>query len=262
MAPIDPRVNFRTSYNQDEIIATMTAYYQFLSRLPYVDPSDIMYPPPGGWPEINQETLGYLGRTDTVIELLRHLPYINTDNHDFLVSLDVHAADYRGKWFKSSVAKKVGSFATPVGATFPPNVIGLTNGKNTGVYLMLDTVDGTITPYEIMGYTYDPTYPPGDPRSWRDQCHDETLRLSDILDRWKQKFATLEWMASPLNGWPYIWWGDDRRQSEETRQREEMREIFRAHGWPNSFRRDECKQALIKWEEERHRRYREAQNGA
>jgi hypothetical protein len=28
---------------------------------------------------------------------------------------------------------------------------------------------------------------------------------------------------------------------------QEIRDIYRQHGWPNSFRRDECREALKQW---------------
>lgn len=29
---------------------------------------------------------------------------------------------------------------------------------------------------------------------------------------------------------------------------EEARAIYRAHGWPDTFRREECRQALLEWD--------------
>jgi hypothetical protein len=52
---------------------------RFLTRIPFIDPEDIMYPPSSGWPNITAERFALLGKTDTVVDLLKHLPYIR--NH-------------------------------------------------------------------------------------------------------------------------------------------------------------------------------------
>lgn len=66
-------------YSHDEVVAAVTDYYHFLTRL-HVDLKDIKTPPPGGWPNITSETLK-LSLTDTAVSLLKHLPYItNEDN--------------------------------------------------------------------------------------------------------------------------------------------------------------------------------------
>jgi hypothetical protein len=63
-------------YDRDETITAVRVYYRFLTDM-YMDESLIKEPPEGGWPNINQEILGPLGKTDEVINLLAHLPYIN-----------------------------------------------------------------------------------------------------------------------------------------------------------------------------------------
>jgi len=42
----------------------------------YLRESDVIEPPEGGWPNITTDSLQDLGKTDEVISLLRHLPYI------------------------------------------------------------------------------------------------------------------------------------------------------------------------------------------
>lgn len=45
-----------------------------------MEPTDILFSPPGEWPHIIQENevLISLNRTDKIIELLRHLPYLDS----------------------------------------------------------------------------------------------------------------------------------------------------------------------------------------
>jgi hypothetical protein len=67
------------SYSREATIAVVREYYRFLTRM-YLKESYVAEPPKGGWPEINRETIGVLGKTDEVISLLRHLPYIVSDD--------------------------------------------------------------------------------------------------------------------------------------------------------------------------------------
>ncbi|KAI1859898.1 uncharacterized protein JN550_011817 [Neoarthrinium moseri] len=69
------------SYSQETTIAAVHYYYQFLTK-PYLPPSSIIEPPEGSWPQITKESIGHLGKTDEVIELLRHLPYIRDDGEN------------------------------------------------------------------------------------------------------------------------------------------------------------------------------------
>jgi hypothetical protein len=66
------------SYSRDETIAAITDYYQFLTKM-YLKESRVIYPPPDGWPNIvncDPKVLETLGKSDEVIGLLAHLPYI------------------------------------------------------------------------------------------------------------------------------------------------------------------------------------------
>lgn len=68
-------------YDRDQVVKAVTDYYEFLTRL-HVEDDDIKWPPPEGWPSITKDRFGPLDKTDKVIELLRHLPYVQNE-HDF-----------------------------------------------------------------------------------------------------------------------------------------------------------------------------------
>ena len=61
------------------IISIMTAYYTFLTSLPYISPSSLHMPPPDkGWPDLDEETLRTRRhRSDKAISLLKHLPCLH-----------------------------------------------------------------------------------------------------------------------------------------------------------------------------------------
>lgn len=62
-------------YSRDECIAAIRDYYTFLTTM-FMDSAFIIEPPQDGWPNITTEATQGLGKTDAVIDLLRHLPYI------------------------------------------------------------------------------------------------------------------------------------------------------------------------------------------
>ncbi|PGH21318.1 hypothetical protein AJ80_03369 [Polytolypa hystricis UAMH7299] len=67
------------TYSHDACIAAFHDCYSFLANM-YLDESVVIEPPEGGWPNITAATKKDLGKTETVISLLRQ-PYIrNTFN--------------------------------------------------------------------------------------------------------------------------------------------------------------------------------------
>lgn len=67
------------TYSRDATIAAVTSYLQFLTKM-YLDEDRILMPPHGGWPEITDEFVKELGKTEEVGDLLRYLPYIKYHN--------------------------------------------------------------------------------------------------------------------------------------------------------------------------------------
>jgi hypothetical protein len=62
-------------YSRDECIATIRDYYEFLAKM-FIDRSCIVEPPQGGWPSITAESMQGMRKTEKVIQLLKHMPYI------------------------------------------------------------------------------------------------------------------------------------------------------------------------------------------
>jgi hypothetical protein len=131
--PPDPRLKI-PSYSRDETIAAVMDYYQFLTKMPFLEPSDILYPPPEGWPQITKERLAK--KSDEVIELLRHLPYVDSRREVWQIMPDSRPCDYVNKHPKDYKPYTPGDFE------FPPWVINLTFGGRYGKSLMFDTTDG------------------------------------------------------------------------------------------------------------------------
>lgn len=67
-------------YDRDSIVAEITSFYKLLSAF-YIPADAIIYPPPDGWPEVTPKNYSFLEKTDAVIDLIRHLPFIQPICH-------------------------------------------------------------------------------------------------------------------------------------------------------------------------------------
>lgn len=65
-------------YNRDVVVRCLTRHYEMLVQMGYMPDSNILRAPPVGWDDtqIDAESLRIMGRNETVISLLRHLPYL------------------------------------------------------------------------------------------------------------------------------------------------------------------------------------------
>lgn len=76
-------------FDRDKVVGLITAHYELLCSMAYIDRSEILYPPSGGWTkhDLDNDVLRITGRSETVIDLLRHLPYIRSGGYgqDFFI---------------------------------------------------------------------------------------------------------------------------------------------------------------------------------
>jgi hypothetical protein len=72
------------TYSQERTVKAITSYYKFLEKTyPHIQTDTVRYPPTGGWPTITKKTLAPLYKTDTVVSLLRHIPYWRHSSGDY-----------------------------------------------------------------------------------------------------------------------------------------------------------------------------------
>jgi hypothetical protein len=82
-------------YSRDDTVAALLGFYRQILKLPYIDESDLITPPASGWNSIDEEALRAQGKTDSVIDLLRHLPYIHAPRRDGpIIAYDTVCTDY------------------------------------------------------------------------------------------------------------------------------------------------------------------------
>ena len=81
-------------YSRDETVKAILAFYQQLTKHPYLDETALKIPPASGWDNIDQEALRAIGKTDTVIDLLRHLPYLDGRSDGYLIAYETVPVDF------------------------------------------------------------------------------------------------------------------------------------------------------------------------
>lgn len=149
MSTLSGNTNLTPTDLQAEVATALQDFYNFLALLPWLDPSDILTPPAGGWPNINEANFAPLHKTDTVIQLLKHIPYLRMGDSDDKNPLvwQTFPCDYQRDYFQK-VQSAIDYWEIPNtserGFEFPEWVVPLTYGKVNGQYIMLDTSDGIV----------------------------------------------------------------------------------------------------------------------
>jgi hypothetical protein len=71
--------------SHDELATIIGDYYKFLVKF-YIPELSLKFPPPGGWPSITPETTEGFPRSPMVIDLLKHLPYIDEEHAGTMIT--------------------------------------------------------------------------------------------------------------------------------------------------------------------------------
>lgn len=84
---------------RDQIAAQLLSYYEFLVTM-YLPEDCLKRPPDGGWPQITAERLEWLGKTDAVVDLLKHIPYISQEGPEYSIFREANCNDHIGTRFE------------------------------------------------------------------------------------------------------------------------------------------------------------------
>ncbi|KAK8006999.1 hypothetical protein PG989_000989 [Apiospora arundinis] len=253
-------------YSRDETISAVRQFYTFLSKM-YIDESDILEPPEGGWPHV--ENLRCMGKTDEVYELLRHLPYLRNKHPEaedgttpcVAPPVPLHQLGGAGTkiWFRPdmdwghSLRQASEPYELVEEGSIPPSVVGLTyNRWRDDKYFLLDTVRGIVHWYEPMGEII---LQPGCPPSLSDDLYEGApeKELEWRAEHWAwtvpDLFAILRRQFEELNFVPL----GPRNVAEVFSMRDDNRavitavqKIYRQHGWPDlaNYRKEDCLRAV------------------
>lgn len=175
-------------YSRDETVNAVLKFYQQITRHPYLDASALVLPPPAGWNSI----VNVEGKNETVLDLLRHLPYLRAENpyEQLLVNYETIPVLYADS--QDSIG---GEDVYPL----PAHCVYLTHSfDHLGTSLILDTNEGTITEFSQAGshltIPFDVYESLPETEKWK--AH-RTLPTTELLDKWTSRYDKLAWMLVP-----------------------------------------------------------------
>ena len=121
--------------SHSDVADALTAFYKQVVRFPHLDDAALRTPPSAGWETVDSAALRELGKSEAVIELLRHLPYLEAAGRydKLLVQYETVAIDYTKN--PSTLMEQVNPL--------PGNCVYLTEGVDReGYSLILDVEKG------------------------------------------------------------------------------------------------------------------------
>lgn len=220
------------------IAAELLSYYEFLTSM-YLPKDALKRAPDEGWDIVNAERFGFLNKTDTVLDIYKHIPYIKHDAGDgYFIAKSTTCIDYTGEVFlKRKLRTRLASEAGPEGPEGhggplwdrlrqPEHIAILADcvQSRNGFYIALDTRDGTaarLRPLDEQdspaAYEYD--------------------SLHELLRDLKQKFINLELI--PVDAHDIISHTGDGHPDPSYPTN--IQELYRRHGWPSkNFKKYAC----------------------
>jgi hypothetical protein len=124
-------------YSRDETVKAITAFYQHLIKHPYLPESALLIPPPSGWDTIDDKALRTIGKTDTVIDLLRHLPYLCGKNDGWTINYETVPVDFTIE--STALIETIPEFPIPGHCVYITDGLG-----REGYRLIIDTEKGVL----------------------------------------------------------------------------------------------------------------------
>jgi hypothetical protein len=226
------------TYPEDRTVQAITSYYNFLQNL-YLDLGTVIYPPPEGWPSITAESLAPLHKNDTVVSLLRHIPYFaqpSSHNDQYCIARKTWPIQYNNPKIQALASNpdKKWMLQPVIDREVPAHVICLANGVRDSYYVLLDTErgvaiwgnpDGGNRHAKDQGRELNVKgLDPDGPDWWKGQ---PTFEIEAFFEMLKDRFRSLEWMPHPFGAQDV--WEDE--GIEDDGQTEALRGIMRDAGW-------------------------------
>ena len=121
--------------SREDTIRALTTFYRQIIRHPYLEESALKIPPLSGWTTIDEDKMRSLGKTDAVIDLLLHLPYLEASQQYERLLIEYETAAIAYTQDPSDMMEEVNPL--------PPHCVYLTQGLDReGYSLILDTEQG------------------------------------------------------------------------------------------------------------------------
>ncbi|OBT61903.1 hypothetical protein VE03_08746 [Pseudogymnoascus sp. 23342-1-I1] len=233
-------------YSRDTLVHCLTRFYTTLSDMGYIRPSSILYPPPSGWSDtrISANILTLTGRNETVIDLVKHLPYLTKE---YQVWPETEHLSYLDRvWDDPATVVDRISQGGGLANIYPfmpfetalPGMICLTHGS-AGVWWLIDTEAGLMWPN---GSHWDVHAGPEDP-PWMWYV---PVGIEAFFDKVQKQLEELEVVPMPgfararksgvmENVEHHVFWAGEMEGKP-------VKKIFVECGWPDleKFRKEEC----------------------
>lgn len=234
-------VDSAAATRRNALAVQLQSFYEFLTTM-YLPTSCIKRPPKEvGWPSITAERLAFMEKTDTVVDLLKHIPYISQDVEEtYQIQEKCVCNDYTGKYFERaavgfqdqhSMDPLPESMIEDVWDRFkePQHIVTLAQSAtgDAGWHIFYDTRDGQLALVETIDgtcVTYD------NPKEYFDAAKDGFRELTI--------FPTEPTDVRASSRGPF---GEEEVAS--------IKEIFKKHRWPAAaYKKQPCmKEVLALW---------------
>ncbi|VUC36494.1 unnamed protein product [Clonostachys rosea] len=260
-------VTYPSGYDRDLIVKGLTQYYETLTQMAYFPASLIQYPPNGRWGDaafLQADKVKLLGFNDRVVDLLRHLPYLDVDESHEDNCWSVNGRSEPQRYLEDNPmlnedlsASKATSESLCANGFFPfpeemPEGLVPIAGRLDGEWWIIDINAGTVIVYDA-GNKQIADAPDDQPWLWT-----RPRPAGPFFDALVNSLYSLDLVPVPrpdtdiAECYPEVWGvireeGDEDDEDDPDPEVEEAREIYRAHGWPDltKFRRQECYDALV-----------------
>ncbi|KAH7084759.1 hypothetical protein BKA63DRAFT_2294 [Paraphoma chrysanthemicola] len=234
-------------YDRDVVVQCVKRHYELLIRAAYLDPNALESPPSEGWndDQLIVDALRALGRSEKVIDLLRHLPYIKP--HFDMIRYEVWEETFSINYLREHtrgddmltvdncrrVGRQLGDvLLMPDDADWPPSFVSLTQGSEA-TWWVIDTDDGIVFPTGI--HTVNMDAPQEQP--WRRLAHPRDIQ--EYFDEVHYFMISLKQVLVPIG---------PRHYSQvlpcELPNAGLVMKLLEKHGWPNGFNKDDYNREL------------------
>ncbi|PVH72989.1 hypothetical protein DL98DRAFT_501701 [Cadophora sp. DSE1049] len=180
-------------YSRDATVTAVLRFYHSIIRHPYLNSSTLTIPPRNGWPNIN-----FPGKTNNVLDLLRHLPYLRAEKQydQFTIHWECVPICYVDLVEDDDWQDLEKSYGLP---PLPPHCVYLARaGSYLNTSLILDAETGTVIEYSVMAN--DITIPIEEyerlPVEERWKVHRATP-VVEFFEGWRERYERLVWMLVP-----------------------------------------------------------------
>jgi hypothetical protein len=233
-----------TTYSLEATVAAITSFYELVASLLSDEISQLQYPPPGGWPEINRNEFAILNLSDNALELLRHLPYFTDDSIQIMPKTapnNYMDPQRRSDWSQQSRHLYGQPFSMTPNPT--PDIVCLADmvepERKDGLTILLDTRHGVVILEGAKeGFPYLEYFGGGDanvcncPENSPEIRYRDFWKIDSFFRNCQRQFLVMNWM--PMLEEPYsadleVLSRDQRPSTEKEAMR--MR-ILQEAGWP------------------------------